>query len=67
MRRTMMVLAVVAVLVVALSVPAFAGLKRGIYDTNNGRYVNDYNNSNSTGYWYGSDAYSYHGNGDYRN
>jgi hypothetical protein len=71
MRRIISVLAVMAIvaaMAVAMAMPAFAGNAKGLYDTNEGRYVNDYNESNSQkGYENGSDAYHSHGNGDYRN
>ena len=67
MRRTMLVLAVVALLVVALAAPAFAGYARGQYNTNRGYYENNYNPSNNIGYFYGGDVYHVHGNGDWRN
>jgi hypothetical protein len=59
MRRTLLVLARVAILVVAMAAPAFAGLQKGQNNTNRGFTVNDFNSASiSTGFFNGGDTFN---------
>jgi Tfp pilus assembly protein FimT len=55
MRHTLLVVALVAILVVAMAAPVFAGLQRGQNNTNRGFEENDFNSARSTGFFNGGD------------